>query len=256
MFWCVLTFLYNVPFSRAARGTPASQRISTHGYGDLGSQRNGRVGILFCFVSTFLYHEFFSRAAGGKLACRRLSTCGCGNFDSYTSGTGGWGFCFGVAKQFYTMYISPGLRGGNRLAGSSLRTIAAIFFRIEEEREGGYFVLLCFNIFIPCTSLPGCAMELASRRLSNYGRGDLSLHTSGTRGWGFGFGVVQHFYTMYINPRVCVWGTGLQAALYSSFLRFWFTYKRNGGVGVMFRCVSTILYHVHFSRAARGKPAC
>ena len=59
---------------------------------------------------------------------------------------------------------------------------------------------MCFNIFIPCTSLPGCAMELASRRLSNYGRGDVSLHTSGRRGWGFGFGVVRHFYTMYITP--------------------------------------------------------
>ena len=29
------------------RGTPACQRISTLGYGDFGSQQNGRVGILF-----------------------------------------------------------------------------------------------------------------------------------------------------------------------------------------------------------------
>ena len=56
MFRYVLRFLYNVPFFRAARGTPASQRISAHGYGNFGSQRNGRVGILFCCVSTFLYH--------------------------------------------------------------------------------------------------------------------------------------------------------------------------------------------------------
>ena len=38
------------------------------------------------------------------------------------------------------------------------------------------------------------------RRLSNYGRGDFSLHTSGTGGWGFCFGVGKHFYTMYITP--------------------------------------------------------
>ena len=54
-------------------------------------------------------------------------------------------------------YRSPELRGGNRLAGGSLRTIAAIFVRIQEKREGGYFVLVCVNILIPCTFLPGCA---------------------------------------------------------------------------------------------------
>ena len=84
MFWCVLTVLYNVLFSRAARGTPACQRISTHGYGDFGSQRNGRVGILFCCVSTF-----------------------------------------------YTMHLSPGLRGENQLAGGSLLAVAAILIRIQ-----------------------------------------------------------------------------------------------------------------------------
>ena len=145
MFWCVLTVLYNVLFSRAARGTPACQRISTHGYGDFGSQRNGRVGILFCCVSTFLYHKYFSRAARGKSACRRLSTCGCGNFDSYTSVTGGWGFCFGVCQQFYTMYISPGLREGNLFVGDSLLTVAVVLVCIQAEREGGDFVLVCFS---------------------------------------------------------------------------------------------------------------
>ena len=145
MFWCVLTFLCNVLFSRAARGTPACQQISTHGYGGLGSQRNGRVGILFCCVSTFLYHAFVSRAARGKSACRRPSTCGCGNFDSYTSVTGGWGFCFGVCQQFYTMYISPGLREGNLFVRDSLLTDAAVLVCIQAEREGGDFVLVCFS---------------------------------------------------------------------------------------------------------------
>ena len=108
-------------------------------------QANGRAGILFCCVSTFLYHEFFSRAARGKSACRRLSTCGCGNFDSYTSVTGGWGFCFGMCQQFYTMYISPGLREGNLFVGDSLLTVAAVLVCIQAEREGGDFVLVCFN---------------------------------------------------------------------------------------------------------------
>ena len=55
------------------------------------------------------------------------------------------------------MKISPGLRGGNRLAGGSLLTVTAILVRIQAEREGGNYVLVCFNIFIQCTFLPGCA---------------------------------------------------------------------------------------------------
>ena len=58
---------------------------------------------------------------------------------------------------FFMLNISPGLRGGNRLADESLLTVAAILVRIQEERDGRYFVLVCFNIFIPCTFLPGCA---------------------------------------------------------------------------------------------------
>ena len=61
----------------------------------------------------------------------------------------GWGLCFGVCQQFYTMYISPGLRGGNRLADGSLLTVTAILVRIQAKREGGDFILLCFDIFIP-----------------------------------------------------------------------------------------------------------
>ena len=209
MFWCVLTFLYNVPFSRAARGTPACQRISTHGYGDFGSQRNGRVGILFCCVSTFLHHEYFSRASRGGPACRRLSTCGCGNSDSYTSGTGGWGFCFGVCQQFCTMYISPGLREGNLFVGDSQLTVAAVLVCMQAEREGGDSVLVCSTINLSTYRSP----ELRGR-------------------------------------------TGLPAALYARLRRFLFAYKKNGKVGIFFWFVSTFSYHVPFSRAARGAPAC
>ena len=52
------------------------------------------------------------------------------------------------------MNISPGLRGGNQLAAGSLLAVAAILVRIQAavvlvciqvEREGGDFVLVCFN---------------------------------------------------------------------------------------------------------------
>ena len=88
-------------------------------------------------------------SARGEPACRRLSTQVFGDFGSHTSGMEGWGLCFGVCQQFYTMYISPGLRGGNRLADGSLLTVTAILVRIQAKREGGDFILLCFDIFIP-----------------------------------------------------------------------------------------------------------
>ena len=80
-------------------------------------------------------------------ACRRLSTHRCDSFGSHTSGTEEWGFGFGVCQQFYTMCISPGLRGGNRLAGGSLLTVAAILDHIQAELEGVDFVSVCFNSY-------------------------------------------------------------------------------------------------------------
>ena len=38
------------------------------------------------------------------------------------------------------MNISPGLLGGNRLAGGSLLTVAVFSVRIQAEREGGDYV--------------------------------------------------------------------------------------------------------------------
>ena len=103
-------------FLPGCAGTPACQRISTHGYGDFGSQRKGRVEILFCCVLAFLYHEHFSRAVRGKPACRRLFSCGCGKFDSYTSGTGGWGFRFSVFQQLNSQRLGlPSCAGGTGL---------------------------------------------------------------------------------------------------------------------------------------------
>ena len=53
------------------------------------------------------------------------------------------------------MSFSPGLRGGNQLAGGSLLAVAAILIRIQVEREGGGYVLVCVNNFIPCYISPG-----------------------------------------------------------------------------------------------------
>ena len=47
--------------------------------------------------------------------------------------------------------------GGGGLPAGSLVTFAAILVRHQAEREGGDFVLVSFNNFIPCVSLPGCA---------------------------------------------------------------------------------------------------
>ena len=77
-----------------------------------------------------------------------------------------------------------GLHRVNRLAGGSLRTVAAILVRIQAERKCGDLVLLCVNNFIPCTFLPGCAGEPACRWLSTHGYDDFSSHTSGTGEWG------------------------------------------------------------------------
>ena len=88
-------------------------------------------------------------SARGEPACRRLSTHGYGDFASHTSGTEGWVFGFGVCQQFYTMYISSGLCGGNRLTGGSLHAVAAILDRIGAERKVGDLVLANLNIFLP-----------------------------------------------------------------------------------------------------------
>ena len=45
-----------------------------------------------------------------------------------------WFQCVSTIKL--SMYEFPGLRGGNRLAGGSLRTVAAIFVCIQVERKG------------------------------------------------------------------------------------------------------------------------
>ena len=137
----------------------ASRRLSNYGRGDLSLHTSGTGGWGFGFgVVRHFYTMYITPwSVRGEPACRRLSTQVFGDFGSHKGGMEGWGLCFGVCQQFYTMYISPGLRGGNRLADDSLLTVTAILICIQAKREGGGYVLVCFNIFIQCTFLPGCA---------------------------------------------------------------------------------------------------
>ena len=155
--------------------------------------------------------------------CRRLSTHGCGASCLYTSGTGGQDFFFFfnvIRFFFFPMYISPGLRGENRVTGGAILAAAALIVCIHAEREGVKFILVCFNIFfLPHVHFsratggePGC------RRLSTHGCGGFDSHTtSGTRGWGTCFGVFQQCYSMFPGYGG---GTRLPAALYSRMRRF------------------------------------
>ena len=113
--------------------------------------------VLACLNSFIPCH--FSRAARRTRACRWLSFHGGSDFGLYISGTGGWRFGFGAFNIFIPCTLLPDLRQVNRLAGGSLRTVAAILVRIQAERKGGDLLLVCVNNFIPFTFLPGCAED-------------------------------------------------------------------------------------------------
>ena len=149
------------------------------------------------------------------------------------------------------MYRSPDLRGGNRLAGGSLRTIAAVFVRIQEERDGRYFVLVCFNIFIPCPFLPGCTggTGLPAALYSRLRRFWFAYKRNGSVGiW---FWCVNNFIPCTFLPG-CAGGTGLPVALYSPSRRFWTAYKRNWRVWIWFPRVSTVKLSIYEFPGLRG----
>ena len=116
-----------------------------HGYGDFGSHTSGTEGWGFGFGVCQQFYTMYITPGSARFepACRRLSTHGCGDFGSYTSGTGGWGFRFSVFSTVkLSTYRSPELRGGNRLPGGSLITVAAILVCIQVEREVEDLVLV------------------------------------------------------------------------------------------------------------------
>ena len=77
------------------------------------------------------------------------------------------------------MYEFPGLRGGNRLPGGSLRTVAAIFVRIQ-ERKGGDLVMTIFVFFYAEYFTWAARRTPACRRIFTHGYGDFNSYTSGT----------------------------------------------------------------------------
>ena len=54
------------------------------------------------------------------------------------------------------IYFSPAARG-DRFAGGSLVTFAAILVRLQAKREGVDYFLASFDILMPHIFLPGCA---------------------------------------------------------------------------------------------------
>ena len=74
-----------------------------------------------------------------------------------------------------------GLRGGNRLAGGSLRTVAAILVRLQVERKGGDKVVTVFFFFFYAEHFSWAARGTpACRRISTHDYGDFSSYTTGT----------------------------------------------------------------------------
>ena len=103
--------------------------------------------ILFWRLSIILHHVYFSPAARGEPVFRRVSRDVCGDFVRFQAEREGRNFVLASFQQFYTTYISPRLRGGNRFTGSSLESFAVISVRLQAELEGGDFVVASFQQF-------------------------------------------------------------------------------------------------------------
>ena len=101
--------------------------------------------ILFWRLSIILHHVYFSPAARGEPVFRRVSRDGSGDLVRLQAEREGGDFVLASSQQFYTMYNSPRLRGGNRFACGCLETFSAVFVRLHAEREGGDFVLASFQ---------------------------------------------------------------------------------------------------------------
>ena len=114
------------------------------------------VDFVLASFNEFKPRIFIAGCAGGPV-CRRLSRDVCGDLVRLQAEREGGDFVLASFQQCYTMYISRRLRGGNRFAGGSLETFAAILLRLQAEREGDNFVLASFNNFTPHLYLPGCA---------------------------------------------------------------------------------------------------
>ena len=113
--------------------------------------------ISFWRFSIILHHVYFSPAARGEPVFRRVSRDVFGELIRFQAQREGGDFVLASFQQFYTMYNSPRLRGGNRFAVGFLETFRRFLF--ASKRNGRVEILfwrLSTN-FIPCIFFSGCA---------------------------------------------------------------------------------------------------
>ena len=134
--------------------------------------------VLVC-VNNFIPCTFLPGCAGGTglpvalySPSRRFWTANKRNWRVWI-----WFPCVSTVKL--SIYEFPGLCGGNRLPGGSLRTVAAIFVRIQ-ERKGGDLVMTSLFYFYAEQFTWAARGTPACRRISTHGYGDFNSYTSGT----------------------------------------------------------------------------
>ena len=111
------------------------------------------------------------------------------------------------------MYISPRLREGNRFAGGSLETFAAILVRLQAERKEGWnIVLASFISSIPHLFFPAArGNRLAGGSLETFAAILVRLQ-AGREGDDFVLAFFNNFTPCIFLPG-CAGGTGFPAGL-------------------------------------------
>ena len=180
-FWRVSTIYFSMYISPGLRGGNRVMGGSVLTVAALivciQAKREGTHFVLMCFNNFLFPCTLLPGCGGGGAGYRRLSSHGSGAYCMHTSGTRGQQFFFYVFQQSYiSMYISPGLRGGNRVVtGGSILTVAALIVCIQAGREeGGKFALTCFNDFIS---------HVHFSRSAGGGPGYRRLYTHGCGSW-------------------------------------------------------------------------
>ena len=102
--------------------------------------------VLVC-VNNFIPCTFLPGCAGGTGSPVALYSPSRRFWTAYKRNWRVWIWFPCVSTVKLSIYEFPGLCGGDRLPGGSLRTVAAIFVRIQ-ERNGGDLVMTSFCLFL------------------------------------------------------------------------------------------------------------
>ena len=155
----------------------------------------------------------------------------------------------------YHIYFSPAARGGPVCRRVS-RDVCGDCGSPPSGTGGWEFCLRVFQqlytMYIP--PRPRGGNRFAGGSLETFAANLVRLRAE-REGGDFVLGSFNNFIPHIFLPG-CAGGTGLPAGLYRRLRRFWFASKRNGRVWILFWRLSTILYHIYFSPAARGEPVC